>query len=131
MPAIMIVEDSPTISSALARVLTGHGYSVSMAKDGLVALSTLRVFDPDLVLLDVRLPHMDGIQLCLVVRRLTKYADLPIVMLSGTENQVEIQRALDAGANDVLVKPVDHDTMLFTIETQLLHAKAKQVGPYN
>ncbi|MBN1564250.1 MAG: response regulator [Anaerolineae bacterium] len=119
MASILVVEDSPIVSGAMARLLAAHGYKVRVAGDGLVALSALRVFEPDLVLLDVRLPHIDGIQLCLVIRRLKPYADLPIIMLSGLTSQVDRQRALDAGANDYLVKPVDNDTLLALIAAQL------------
>jgi DNA-binding response OmpR family regulator len=120
MASILIVEDSlSTISETIMRSLAARGHSVCVAGDGLEALRALRVFEPDLALLDARLPHIDGIQLCMVIRRLKKYASLPIVILSATSSPVDTQRALNAGASVCLVKPVHDSTLLATIEEQL------------
>ncbi len=119
MANILVVEDSLTVSNALERALMLAGHTVRTAGDGLVALSALRVFDPELVLLDVRLPHVDGVQLCIVIRRLKKFEHLPVVMLSGLSAPVDIERALRAGANDYLVKPIDDETLLSVIDNHL------------
>lgn len=119
MANILVVEDSLTVSNALERVLTLAGHTVRTAGDGLVALSALRVFDPDLVLLDVRLPHVDGVQLCMVIRRLKNFEHLPVVMLSGLSAPVDIERALRAGANDYLIKPIADETLLEVIDNLL------------
>ena len=128
MANILVVEDSQKISNALERLLTLAGHTVRTAGDGLVALSALRVFEPDMVLVDVRLPHVDGIQLCVVIRRLEKFEELPIVMLSGLSAPVDVQRALQAGANDYLIKPVGDDLLLEMIDKHL-HGTAV-VGEY-
>ncbi len=125
MAVILVVDDSPTVSSMVEGILSRHGYAVRVAGDGLVALSALRIFSPDLVLLDIRLPHVDGFQLCLVIRRIAKYATLPIVMLSALSDKADIQHATLAGADDYLVKPVDEDKLVKTIERHL--AKADHV----
>jgi DNA-binding response OmpR family regulator len=122
MAVILVVDDSPTVSGMVERILSRRGYTVRVAGDGLVALSALRVFKPDLVLLDIRLPHVDGFQLCLVIRRITKYAALPIVMLSALSGQADIQHAMLAGADDYLVKPVDEDKLVKAIERHLAKA---------
>lgn len=123
MANILLVVDSPIVSNALTRLLSTAGYMVRTAGDGLVALSALRVFAPDLVLMDVRLPHLDGIQLCKAIRRLDDFKMLPIVMLSGLSTATDIQQALGAGANDYLVKPVDDTTLLAVLDRHLLVAE--------
>jgi DNA-binding response OmpR family regulator len=122
MAVILVVDDSPTVSSMVEGILFRHGYTVRVAGDGLVALSALRVFKPDLVLLDIRMPHIDGFQLCQVIRRFARYATLPIVMLSALSDQADIQQATLAGADDYLVKPVDEDKLVKTIERHLAKA---------
>ncbi len=90
-----------------------------MAPDGLSALGTIHIFKPDLLLLDIKLPHVDGIKLCEMLRNHTAYASLPIVMLSGLSSQVDIDRALAAGANGYIVKPVNDKTLLAIIQQEL------------
>ncbi|NDJ79004.1 MAG: response regulator [Chloroflexi bacterium] len=125
MAVILVVEDSLTVSTAVQGMLCKHGYTVRVAGDGLVALSALRTFQPDLVLLDIRLPHVDGYQLCHVIRRQSKYQHLPIVMLSGLSGADDMQRALEAGADDYLVKPVDEKILLATVEMHLVQAEIR------
>ena len=122
MAVILVVEDSLTISALVQGLLCKHGYAVRVASDGLVALSALKVYRPDMVLLDIRLPHVDGYQLCRFIRRQLRYAHLPIVMLSGLSDPVDMQRALEAGANAYLTKPVDEKTLIATIEMHLVRA---------
>ena len=119
MAVILVVEDSLTISTVVQGMLSKHGYAVRVASDGLVALSALKVFEPDLVLLDIRLPHVDGFQLCQFIRRKLRYAHLPVVMLSALSTPADMQRAVEAGANDYLVKPVDEKTLLATVRMHL------------
>jgi DNA-binding response OmpR family regulator len=92
---------------------------VFTARDGLTALNALYAHRPDLILLDIRMPHIDGIELCLMIRSSASYARLPIVMLSGLSHVRDIQRALDAGANEYLVKPVDDKTLIAVIDRHL------------
>ena len=78
MAVILVVEDSLTTSTIVQGLLCKHGYVVHVASDGLVALSALKVFEPDMVLLDIRLPHVDGYQLCRFIRRQLRYATYPL-----------------------------------------------------
>jgi len=102
-----------------AWILTHHGYQVEVAKDGLSALSALHTFSPDLVLLDIRLPHLDGYRLCKMLRSKTEYKEIPIIMVSGVSSVEGIQRAVDAGANLYLPKPVNDEELLAAIKEQL------------
>ena len=116
---ILIVDDSPTIGITTAWILTDHGYQVEVARDGLSALSALRTFSPDLVLLDIRLPHLDGYRLCEILRGKAEYQKMPIIMVSGLSSADSVQRALDAGANQFLAKPVRDERLLAAIKEQL------------
>ena len=129
MAKILVIDDSPTISSTLQWLLCNQAHHVSVARDGLSALNALRSFKPDLVLLDIRLPHVDGIQLCRLIRADSRYAGLPVIMLSGLSNQADIERAFDAGANDYIVKPINDETLLAVIDRYLVSSPARsQVG---
>ena len=100
---ILIVEDDAVIGSELRKALAASGYDVGLAGDGKVALADGRAQPPDLILLDLGLPDIEGVELC---RRLR--ADLPetvIVVLTARTAEVEVVVALDAGADDYLTKP--------------------------
>ncbi len=116
---ILVIDDSPTVSNTVGWILNDCGYEVRMAPDGLSALSTIHMFKPDLLLLDVRLPHVDGIKLCEMLRSHAAYASLPIVMLSGLSSQADIDRALAAGANSYVVKPVNDEKLIAIIQQEL------------
>jgi DNA-binding response OmpR family regulator len=116
---ILVIDDSLTISSTVEWLLRDHGYQVFVAYDGLAALSMLHRVEPDLILLDVRLPRMNGYQICQFIRNKPEYDGLPIVMLSGMTKDEDIQRALDAGADDYVTKPVDDTKLLSVIQRHL------------
>ena len=100
---ILVVDDSPTINSTVEWLLSTHGYTVEIARDSLAAMAAIHTFIPDLILPDVRMPHMDGIDLCKTIRSKARYATLPIIMLSGLSDETSIQRALEAGAAGVAI----------------------------
>ena len=124
MTKVLIVEDSRTISMVMEKMLTERGYSVKVANHGLAALHVIQSFKPDAILLDIRLPHIDGYQICVVVRNIARFKHTPIIIVSGLSDQTSIHRALESGANDYLVKPVDADTLVNTIELYLELVKA-------
>jgi DNA-binding response OmpR family regulator len=121
---ILVVDDSPTVSSTVEWLLSNRGYRVRVAPDGLSALGAISAFDPDLVLLDIKLPHMDGIQLCEMLRRDVRYASLPIVMLSGISAEADIRRALESGADGYVVKPFNDLELTRIIEERLAEASS-------
>lgn len=122
---ILIIDDSPTISSTVEWLLCNHGYEVMVANDGLTALSHVQRFKPDLILLDIRLPHIDGFKICQLIRRKSEHAELPIVMLSGLSGEDDVFRALEAGADDYLTKPVDDNKLLAIVGAHLMSVKAQ------
>ncbi|MBN1311203.1 MAG: response regulator [Anaerolineae bacterium] len=119
---ILVVDDSPTVGSTVGWILSDCGYSVKVAVDGLSALNALQTYKPDLILLDIKLPHVDGIELCKMIRERTVYSSTPIVMLSGLSAQTAIERAQQAGANNYIVKPVSDEKLIAIIQQELAQA---------
>ena len=115
-PRVLVVEDDEDIALALQRSLRMEGYEVRIAPDGEAALDSAGAFHPDLVVLDLGLPKLDGIE---VARRLREGGDVPILMLTArdaTESRVE---GLDSGADDYLVKPFERQELLARLRALL------------
>jgi two-component system KDP operon response regulator KdpE len=115
-PRILVVDDEPQLTRVMLRTLTSKGYEVRVAGDGEFALQTFRDWTPSLVITDLAMPNMGGLELC---RRLREISDVPIIVLSvrGEENtKVE---ALDAGADDYVTKPFGMDEVLARIRAAL------------
>ncbi len=121
---ILVVEDEERIRQFLKRGLTFEGYQVETADDGPSALEKARDNPPDLVLLDVMLPEMDGIEVC---RRLRATDEVPILMLTAKEAIEDRVEGLDAGADDYLVKPFSFDELLARVRA--LMRRAQPVRP--
>jgi twitching motility two-component system response regulator PilG len=102
---ILVVDDSPTIQKVVSVTLEAHGHEVVTASDGMEALSKLRTIRPDLVLLDITMPHMDGYQLCRILRSNDLTRQVPIVMLSGKDGLFDKMRGRMAGAASYITKP--------------------------
>jgi twitching motility two-component system response regulator PilG len=102
---ILVVDDSPTIQKVVSVTLEAHGHEVVTASDGMEALSKLRTIKPDLVLLDITMPHMDGYQLCKILRSNDLTRQVPIVMLSGKDGLFDKMRGRMAGAASYITKP--------------------------
>jgi len=113
---ILIVDDEPQITRVLRRSLTSHGYEVRSAADGESALETFGDWRPDLVITDLSMPNVNGIELC---RRLRKLSAVPIVVLSVKGEEKTKVEALDAGADDYVTKPFGMDELLARIRAAL------------
>lgn len=120
---ILIVDDEPQITRVLRRSLTAHGYDVRVASDGLVALQTFGDWPPDLVVTDLSMPNMDGLQLC---RNLRAISQIPIIVLSVRGEEKTKVQALDAGADDYITKPFGMDELLARIRAALRRAQAEK-----
>jgi twitching motility two-component system response regulator PilG len=108
---ILVVDDSPTIQKVVSVTLEAHGHEVVTASDGMEALSKLRTIKPDLVLLDITMPHMDGYQLCRIMRSNDITRNVPIVMLSGKDGLFDKMRGRMAGAASYITKPFAPSTL--------------------
>jgi two-component system, OmpR family, response regulator MprA len=113
---ILIVDDDPTIRSSLRRTLAFDGYVVREAADGREALSSVLDELPDLVILDLMLPGMDGVEVC---RRMREMNDVPVVMLTARDTTDDQVTGLDSGADDYLVKPFVKEELLARIRAVL------------
>ena len=114
---ILVVEDDPAVRDALERALGFEGYDVDTARDGGIALSMVRSDSYDLVVLDVMMPHVDGIETC---KRIRASGDtIPILMLTAKTAVDDRVEGLDAGADDYLTKPFALDELLARIRALL------------
>jgi len=102
MPHILVLEDDPQVRSALLRALSERGHAASSAPDGMTGLQAVVRDSPDLVVLDLGLPDVDGYE---VLRMLRAISTVPVIVATARDDEAEIVRALDAGADDYLVKP--------------------------
>ncbi|MEK6278624.1 MAG: response regulator transcription factor [Actinomycetota bacterium] len=109
---VLIVEDDAEITDVLRRSLRNEGYEVRTAGDGVEALDASSEFVPDLVVLDLGLPRLDGVEVC---RRLRADGDVPILMLTARTETEDRVAGLDSGADDYLVKPFQHRELLARI----------------
>jgi len=113
---ILVIEDDPSIADLLRRGLIYEGYSVQVASDGPAGLTAARDRLPDLVLLDLMLPGMDGLTVC---ARLRAASDVPILILTAKDAVPDRVKGLDAGADDYVVKPFSFDELVARIRALL------------
>ena len=104
MPSILIVDDEPDSSLFVAKFLEKHGYQTKLARHGEEALSVLLHSHPDAVILDIRMPVMDGITLLQIMRSYLRWASVPVVVLSANASQYELDKARNLGACSILRK---------------------------
>ncbi len=123
-PVVLVVEDDAALCEMLREVLEGEGYRVEVAANGGAGLARLAVGGVDLVLLDLRLPDIDGLEFCAAVRAGARQARVPILCLSGASAPDEVEAALTAGADAYLAKPFDFDDLL--AEIRALVARGEQ-----
>lgn len=118
---ILVVDDEPQITRVLRRSLMTHGYDVHVASDGESALQTFGDWTPDLVVTDLSMPNMNGLELC---RHLRAISQLPIIVLSVRGEERTKVEALDAGADDYVTKPFGMDELLARIRATLRRVPA-------
>ena len=117
--SILIVDDEPTARTLLRLILVRAGFKVVEARDGYEALTRLEEATVDLVLLDVMMPGIDGIEVCEKIRADEKTAVIPILLLSAKTDILSVRRGLSAGANKYLKKPISPDILLSHLEEAL------------
>jgi len=104
MAVVLIVEDDPDTQEVLRLIVTGEGHTAQVAADGIQALERLRAEPPDLVILDLMLPRMDGLEVC---RRAREWTYAPILMLTARDTEVDKIVGLEVGADDYIAKPFE------------------------
>ena len=125
-PRVLVVDDEPAIRRFLHTSLSGHGYQTFEAVDGQEALSVVMAHRPDLVVLDLGLPDMDGIE---VTRRLREWTQVPIIIVTVQEQEAAKVAALDAGADDYVTKPFSMGELLARMRAALRRAAAPAGEP--
>jgi len=119
---ILVVDDEPQITRVLRRSLTSHRYDVRVAADGDAALELFQDWSPDLVITDLSMPNMSGLELC---RRLRARSDVPVIVLSVKGEERAKVEALDAGADDYVTKPFGIAELLARVRATLRRAPAQ------
>src|SRR5919201_1291815 len=124
-PRILVVDDDPMVATTIERVLLPEGYEVDVALGGLAALSRVKERRPDLVVLDLMMPGVDGREVC---RRLRAEDNLPILLLTARSGTADRVRGLDTGADDYLVKPFAYAELLARVRALLRRAGPAPAG---
>src|SRR3954468_20923776 len=116
---VLVVDDEPQITRVLRTVLTSQGYQVRTAAEGESALSNFAEWRPELVITDLYMPHMDGVELC---RRIRAVSSVPIIVLSVKGEERSKVEALDSGADDYVTKPFGIDELMARVRAALRRA---------
>ena len=127
-PYVLIAEDESAVSELLQYNLKREDYEVAIANDGEEALLMMEERAPDLLLLDWMLPKVSGIEVCRRVRSGGANPNLPIIMTMSSVDRIKISRAMSAGVNEILIKPVTADALMRRIVTALSQARKPQVA---
>jgi len=115
-PRILVVDDDPALAEMIGIVLRGEGFEPSFCGDGAAALAAFTTAQPDLVLLDLMLPGIDGIEVCRLIRA---ESGVPIIMLTAKSDTTDVVRGLESGADDYVVKPFNPKELVARIRTRL------------
>jgi DNA-binding response OmpR family regulator len=117
--SVLVVDDEPMARTLLRLMLVRAGFEVLEAADGLDALSKVKVQLPDVMILDVMMPGMDGFAVCEALRQEAETAELPIIMLSAKTDVNSVRKGLEAGATKYLTKPVSPDELTQNVRDAL------------
>jgi two-component system, response regulator PdtaR len=121
-PTVLTVEDDPIVRTDLRLILEDAGFDVRPARDGVEAVALARQHRPDLVLIDLGLPRLDGVE---ATRRIRSERDVPVVALTGYQNGELVERAREAGAAAHVLKPFSERTLVTTVRDTLAEHEAE------
>ena len=125
--AILAVEDDKDIRELVRSCLVREGYLFAGAASGEEALAVVEARTPDLIILDIMLPGLDGLAVCRRLKENPKYASIPIIMLTAKGDEPDIVAGLDMGADDYVTKPFSHNVLLARVQAVLRRAEAKRI----
>ncbi len=124
--AVLVVDDAPDTRALIAMVLESEGYSVSSACDGNAALAQARQNTPDLVLLDVSMPAMDGFEVCARMQADPKLAAIPVIFMTGLTESEHVVHGFHVGGADYITKPIAPDALLVRIQAHFQRTRAQR-----
>ena len=113
---ILIIDDEPKITFALMTRLEAHGYCVFHAINGLAGVEAAAMHEPDAIILDIRMPDIDGYETCTRIRRLPRLENVPVIFLSANVQDEAVVKAMDAGGDRFIGKPYESASILQAIE---------------
>ena len=116
---VLIVDDEPSIVISLEFLMKQGGHDVSVARDGAAALDAIEAYRPDLVLLDVMLPHRSGFEICQIVRENPALAHTKILLLTAKGRDVDVEKGLALGADGYITKPFSTKALVQTVNEML------------
>ncbi|MEP7137230.1 MAG: response regulator [Chloroflexota bacterium] len=117
MSTILIVDDAPSARETLVALLDKENYQLHLAADGFQALKLLKTLQPDLILLDVMMPGLDGFEVCRRIRSDPRLAEVPIILLTALDDRESLLKGIESGADDFLHKPVDRQEIIARVRT--------------
>ncbi|MGE5658016.1 MAG: response regulator transcription factor [Actinomycetota bacterium] len=125
MPHVLLVDDEAPLRESLTYTLQKEGYEVTTAGDGLSAIKQFHKQVPDIILLDLMLPEVDGMELCWRIRA---FSDVPIVILTAKDQDIDKVWGLEAGADDYVTKPFNTRELLARIKAVLRRRATEQIS---
>lgn len=121
---LLVIDDDSNISEMLSIHLESEGYEVKTAQDGIEGMNYFKMYEPDLVLLDIMLPHKDGWQVC---REIREISTKPIIMITAKSETFDKVLGLELGADDFLVKPIDIKELIARIKAVLRRCSTREI----
>jgi CheY-like chemotaxis protein len=109
---VLIVDDTETMRLAEQMMLAGEGYEIDVADDGIEAINKIAISRPDLVLLDIMMPRMDGIECCRRIKADDRLKDIKVVMVTTKSEYERVKEAFAAGCDDYVTKPIDKNELI-------------------
>jgi len=120
---VLIVDDSKMIRVTAKKILSKAGYDVLLANDGFDALSMIVEYHPDLIIMDIMMPEIDGYETCTLIKQHRKFKEIPVIMLSGNQEKSESSQVESAGFDMCLAKPFKADGLISAVDTVLDKAR--------
>jgi CheY-like chemotaxis protein len=116
MSNILVVDDDASTRTLLELILSSGGHEVTLLNDGREALAYLKTNTPELIVIDVNMPVLDGIEVCSRIKKLPRFKDVPVIVLTSMNDAQTRVRAIDAAASEIVYKPLTGKNFLQTIQ---------------
>ena len=126
LSSILVVDDKVENLRLLQNLLSGAGYKVRMAPSGDLAIKTVEYSQPDLILLDVKMPEIGGYEVCKILKSQEKHADIPIIFVSAFDEKFDKIRAFEVGGVDYICKPFEIQELLAKVKNQITICRQRQ-----